>query len=166
MNALLQLMIAITLGKKGPQDIPYSPPLLLIVLAVYLLTGLTITTLQSPWHEAIIQVLVEALMLAAFAGALLVIHKKRARLVQTLSALFGTDVVLTLPSIPLLVWLQQYPEAHGAFLALFTLMLWHVLVVGHILRHALSTNAIVGMVWSFCYTFINFQLMMNWFPGE
>lgn len=166
MNAILHLMMEICLGKKGPQDVPYSPAFLVMLLLSYLLAGLGITTLESPLDEAIIQVLVEAVMLASYASLLLLIHKKKGRLVQTLSALFGTDIILTLPSIPVLLWLQQHPEAHGAFLALFTLMLWHILVAGHIYRHALTCHPMVGLIWSFAYTVVNFQLMLNWFPGD
>ncbi len=90
---------------------------------------------------------------------LLVWRGKLARLKQTLTALFGTDTLLTTMSLPLAAYRfpsTTDPTAWGgldltlSFVQL-GLWLWSLLVLSHILRHALElplalTNLIV-IVW-------------------
>jgi len=82
---------------------------------------------------------------------------KMSRLKQTFTALFGTDALLTLINLPFIVYdlPQGGQEATGVDLlvafAQLGLMAWSLLVIAHILRHALEMSlqiaSIVAVTW-------------------
>ena len=83
----------------------------------------------------------------AFFSILLVSMQQRDRLVQTLTAVFGADVVLNLVSLPLaMIPESEPPELTFPLLASLVLLLWSISVKGHILHRAVGFPYVVGVI--------------------
>jgi hypothetical protein len=77
------------------------------------------------------------------------------RAVQTVTALCGTGLVLTLLAYPISFWIGPAGLANGevelARALWFGLMVWDVFITAHILHHALSVGFPLGLVLSVSY---------------
>jgi hypothetical protein len=90
------------------------------------------------------------------------------RLVQTLSALAGTGFVLALAALAPTWWLAHAhaagSEAGLPAFALLGLVLWSLVVTGHVLRHALSAPLIVGVLIAIVFSWVALNVQDALFP--
>lgn len=161
---LIRLFLNICLFAKGPQDLPASGLLLGLAVLSYGLIGTVLLLLDADPVAAGLQVLLEGFLLAAFLCGVLFLSGKLARWLKTAIALFGCDALISTLALPILIWLDFHPDAQMVFLLLVTLMLWHLLVVSHIFRHALSVPFLAGFVLAFAYTSMTYQVLLSLFP--
>lgn len=163
MYELIKLFFDISIFKKGPQDIPASRWLLRLLVPVYMGINYLILLLSSDPFSAFLQVTVEVLLVIVFAWGLMVYVGKPARYPQTACALLGTDALISLLASPAIATLIGQGSA-GAFLVVVGMILWHWVVTGHILRHALSQPFIFGLGVAFLYILASYQVMALLFP--
>ena len=105
--------------RRGPQDLPASQFLMVSALLCYIASGLALFLTQIPsLAGALAELSVGLVMEAGFFVALLALQGKLSRVVQTLTALWGTGTLLTLAGLPLHKWITSIPEgADPAILA-------------------------------------------------
>ena len=156
--------------KTAPQDLPASSFLLGLVLPVYFATSLVVAMLQWPVSTAILAALLDTALLTMLTRLLLWVRLLSGRFLQTLTALAGSGALLAVLAVPLVLWQQQAGAAADGIAALPSVLLllwtgWNVVVVGHILRHALSTLLALGIGLAAVYAYISFQLMRILFPN-
>ena len=159
MTALLQLFFDICIFRKGPQDVPSSPFLFQLTLAVYGLIGLLLLNLEVDLAHSLLRLVMEAAMLMGFLYVTLVSAQLKNRLLQTAIAMLGTDAMISAFALPFLVAISGVEEAKGVYIVLLMLMLWHVAIMGHILRHALSRSYGFGLGLAIFYFVATFQVM-------
>lgn len=155
MASVLQVFADMLRLRARPQDVPASDTLLLgSVVAVAGASMLAIRRLY-PADLAAARIGIDLLLQLAFVlGALQVTgHPERFR--QTFTALCGTGALLVLLSWPLLDVLLDTERgaslhALGSF-ALLGLYAWSVVVVGHILRHALELRLGAAVMLALAY---------------
>lgn len=172
MQALLRLFAEIALHRRGPQDVPASPAILALTLALYVALGVAaLAPSASGPAEVLGEVGVDLALVVFGFGGLLVVLGRRHRLQQTLAALFGTGALLTALSLPFL-WLAAAPapgdEPTTAVLfssiVLLTLLCASLLVTGHVLRCALDWPYAGGVLAAALY-FAASVLIFGWlFP--
>lgn len=121
--------------RRGPQDVPYSPTLLLLALIPYALLGSTLAAFAMPASRALLYGPTEAALLAALVYASVAVWRRPARFVQTLTALVLVGVVFNALSLPLTALAR--PE-NGIGLLILALVAWSFAVSVHILRLALD----------------------------
>ncbi len=140
MTTLLLLFINICRLRGTPQDLPGSRFLLILTTTGYFAIGLAVSLLELSLGLAILSAMVDTLMLAALAWFSLWITGKTPRFTQTYTALAGTGVLFGLVGWPLITFLQGLPEGQSSSLPLLLLglVIWNIMVIGHILRHALG----------------------------
>lgn len=145
MMDLLRLYGQIALLRRGPQDVPASPVLLagtvLAFFAVNAAVSVLLPPFPGPW---LLHLLVEVLFLLAWYAVLLRALKKPERFLQTVTALFGYQLVLS----PLLIassWLvqrfQQQPDSTlllPVLVMALGLAIWLIAAGGHIVKAALE----------------------------
>jgi hypothetical protein len=162
---LIRLFLDISLFTKGPQDSPASTFLLWLVALGNLVVGIVLSVFDVDWTEALIQSAAGLLLLAGFLGGALYLTGKMPRFLQTATAAFGCDSLISAMAIPLLAWAQLMPEAATVVgILLMLLMLWQIAVIGHILRHALSIPFLAGLGLTLAYTAMSYRIMMALFP--
>jgi hypothetical protein len=167
---LIKMFWDICAIKAAPQDLPASSFLLGLAVLAYLVTGAIVAAVQWPLSLAIPAALLDTLFLALMSRVLLWARMLSGRFVQTLTALAGCGAVMTVIALPLVLWqnLVGVTEANVPTLPSWLLMIWmvwNVVVVGHIIRHALSTVLPVGIGLAAVYAYITFQLMRILLPN-
>jgi hypothetical protein len=143
MTKLIRLFADICLFRKGPQDVPASRLLLVLATIGYLLSGWILLGLESGWLNGAIQVAVAGGLLLVFVWTTLTSADKVHRLTQTLTALVGTDSLLTATAIVCFALTPALPDLRKIIIDLLTL--WDLAVIAHILRHALSQGIAMGV---------------------
>ena len=156
--------------KAAPQDLPSSTFLLGLCLVAYFITGVVVATLQWALPQAVLAAFLDTALIIALSRVLLWARMLSGRFVQTLPAMAGSGAVMTLIALPIVLW-QSIVGATDANMPtlpswlLMIWMIWNVVVVGHILRHALSTVLPLGMGLAAVYAFMTFQLMRIFLPN-
>jgi hypothetical protein len=161
MRALFELFLDICLFRKGPQDVPAEMALLKLCLLGYGLSGFAVLLLNTPAPVAVLQILLDLVLLAGFLHLALLMSRHPRRFGQTLSALTGTSTLMGLLALPLMVWIVRQ-GADGDIqlpsLLLLVLMAWSIAIIAHILRHALDIPIWGGAVCALGYTFLSWML--------
>lgn len=164
MFELVKLFFDICLFKKGPQDVPPSYALLYGLIVVYALIGFLVLFLSVGWYEAALQVLVEIALVIGFTKVMLSLTRKPERYVQTASALLGTDALISFFALPGIASMTTGRMTLLVFAVMLGLMVWHWLVTGHIIRHAISQSLSFGLGVAFLYILVTYQVMAFLFP--
>lgn len=150
MNGLPSIFVGLLRLRTGPQDLPYSWTLTVMVIAAYLGEGLyTGYQLGNQLGDdsAALKNLVATVLQFSAVVAMLFVRGYQERLAQTLCALAGTAVILDLLAFPFL--LQADPGQRNQFvlaLIYFGIFFWSIAVAANIYRHALSVNMSQGVL--------------------
>lgn len=163
MYELIMLFFRIAVFKRGPQDVPASPLVLKVILPVYVLVNFLILMLNGTASTAVLQIGADFAMMLCFTWPMLYFAGKRARFPQTLSAMVGTDAVISFVAIPAIASLNSQPSELAYFIML-AMMVWHWLVSGHILRNALDRSWFFGLGLALLYIMLSSQIMAALFP--
>ncbi|MBI5462226.1 MAG: hypothetical protein HY941_08595 [Gammaproteobacteria bacterium] len=135
---MLWKLLEICLLRAGPQDLPGAPRLLALTLSGYFLVDVLISRLSFNLSAAIGVSALDVLLLAAFAQLLLRGVSKPERFNQTLAAMAGTGQLLGLVALPLIHGLSvaqaSGEPATALAMAWLAVLVWSLLVLGHILR--------------------------------
>lgn len=112
MKAILSLYWQVLKFDRSPEDVPYSVALLLMVLAANFICTAVGQYVGKP-HVAMALGLPVIAIAVELAVLTFLLHFKRLenRLVQTASAIYGCDTLLTLASIPLQIAGQALPQS-------------------------------------------------------
>lgn len=165
---MLWKLLEICLLRAGPQDLPAAPPFLVLTLVGYFLVDVLISRLSLPTGTAFAVSLLDLLLLAAFAQIVLRIVARPARFNQTLAALAGTGQLLGLLALPLIHGLTTAQAAGeptaGLAFAWLAVLVWSLLVLGHILRHALSVSLMTGVGVAVLYSLVSVMIVRAVFP--
>lgn len=170
MSRLISLWFDICLLRAGPQDLPVSQVLLWLSAAAYVLVSFLLSIGAYPAGEALLVALLDFGLLVVFAALVLYLRGKTERLNQTLTALAGTGALLGLIALPLVQSLfagQSAGEVPGFVILLWLLLYgWSLLVVGHIVRHALAIPFPFALGVAVLYTLAAMQIIGALFPVE
>jgi len=154
--------------RRGPEDVPFAPALMaILLLAVAGLGSLSIVILSGveqprPEQDVAVstQLMVQWLALAAWLVVVyLLLQFKRmgSRFVQTATAALGTDIVMAVPQFACFaIFATQSPESALAALGQFALLfvyVWDMLIKGHIYSHALNISRLQGNLLSLALSF-------------
>ncbi len=146
-----------------PQELPYSPQFLQVLLLLYSLVNLLLAWLMQPFYLAVLSAVVQTLLLVVLTWSLLRIVGHQVRLNQTLIALVGTGLLFSLLNLPLGVWIVSVQQDDMApVLPVFMLLLlvgWNLSVYAHILRHALSTHFFFGFLLAFTLSLLSGSIL-------
>ncbi len=164
MFEVIRLLFALCVLQKGPQDLPYSPFLLKLLLAGNFLVGVLIARLDSNWLSAALQSLTSLLVACIFCWLCLYFGRKRARLNQTLGAILGVDAMIGFFSLPAIATLSINQGGLTVVLLLIGLIGWHWTAIGHIIRHALDQSLSFGFAIALLYLIASYQIMALLFP--
>lgn len=163
MYELALLFFQISIFQKGPQDVPASSFLLKLLLPVYVLLNYLILYLNGVLSSAIWQILTDFALIVLFCWPLLYFAGKPARFQQTLAALIGTDIVMSFFALPAIATLNVHAN-DLAYFSMLAMVLWHWLVTGHIMRHALDRSLFFGLGLALLYIMLSSQVMAVLFP--
>lgn len=162
MRALFDLFFDICLFRKAPQDVPSSMALLKLCLLAYAGSGLLVLLVTTPAPVALLQILLDTVLLSGLLYLGLGLRRHPKRFEQTLSALTGTGGLMGLLALPLTVWLARQGQGDAAALPsmlLLLLIVWSTAVMAHILRHAFEIPIWLGAALALAYTYLSWTLI-------
>ena len=163
MPHLIRTFWKICLLQKAPQDVPYSRGLLLLLLLVGFLVdnlNLNIALPEIAIISVIVVVSLHTVFLLGSLSILLTLMGYRARVFQTLTALIGTGIIISLLALPVLLIVSRIVTDPGYFgLILLILNIWSLLITAHILRHALSIGFLLAGLLAFGYFMLSIKLV-------
>ena len=168
LSTLLKAFFDICLLRKGPQDLPKSSILLSLCLILYTVLDVLLTVQTRPFTDALLVSLVDVGFLLVVTFLILSQHQHLDRMRQTITALFGTGLILGIFIFPLVYggvqnqyesWLQQI-----IVLSFLIMVIWNVVVLAHIVRHAISTSMGIGIMIAILYIWMSSLLITMLFP--
>jgi hypothetical protein len=169
MLALLKTIIDIMRLRKGPDAIPHSLLLLVIVVAFWLfvdvLGGLIVPQFGGLSASGLAITLLGLVVFAMLAT----LDAKKARMVQMLTAMIGCSAVfgfvLTLVLAVALRFQEVQPVPLLALLLVWSVMLFSVVVDGHILSRTLERPRVQGLIAAFLVFALQFYLSATFNPS-
>ena len=150
MQAIITAFWQIVLFRSGPQTLPASNPLLIFVALVYVAAN-TLFVLVEFAADSLPAVLADLLLLIVWCSGLLIFFNFSARIVQTLTALFGTGALLQFLTLPIVVLADFGLPAGIYLLAVVMVWLWSTAVHGFVLAEALDKSFGVGVALAVVY---------------
>ncbi len=163
MSYLIQSFWEICLLQKAPQDIPYSRGLFFLLLVANFLVGTLYSGLSSPdvtFGSILLLASIHMLFFVGSLSVLMTVMGYSARIFQTLTALLGTGVIITLLAMPVVLAINYAPQLTGYFgLILLLLITWDLVIMAHILRHALSVSFLLAGLFAFGYFMLSIKLV-------
>lgn len=145
MNGILINLAQLLRLRGGPQNLPASWPLMILLLAAYLVQNLiTGQQLEDP-NAAAKSLLAVCLQICVLTG-LLFWRKHIERFTQTMSALAAVGIFFNIITWVLLSFSD--PTQNQPLLALvwFAIFIWSLFVDAHIYRNSLSVPLAMGML--------------------
>lgn len=146
---LIRLFTQIALLRRGPQDVPVSKLLLALTVSGYLCVNVLVSSMLPPvkgWPGPLV---VDTLFTLLWYVVLLRLAGRPERTVQTATAVFGLQAVLS----PLLVaseWLMRRAQESSAWqlpiaCAGLALLVWLIAANGHVVKAALEWSQIASV---------------------
>lgn len=165
MFALLKFFAELAMLRRGPQDLPASPALLVLLALLNVAIGSANgVALFGGVRNAVGANLLDLALTMLLLFGLLQFKGHLARWQQTASAFFGLGALAGL----LMLLVRPPAELLGAEkpAALFELVLaiWLHVALGSVLRHALGVPLLAGIVIMFGYTLLAFSFIAHIFP--
>jgi hypothetical protein len=150
--------------RRGPEDMPYSRRLLVVLIGASIALDLLSERFVGG-HDALARSLVSTTLVLALAWIALATRKLENRYVQTASALVACSIVFSLLVLPLAFLAGPLPS--DATLtplqtllvwASFAIFVWSVLVDAHIIRRALDAPFGLGVALAIAWAVANIAL--------
>jgi len=174
MSALIRLFWDICIFKRGPQDVPYSQFLLGIMMALEFLLGFLAMLIPDnqgatrPLSQIIPFLLADILLTIGFTSLVLWLHGKVVRIRQTITTLFGVDILLGfihLPFIFVAMAAGKQVEMLGMYyLGTMIVLMWQLGVYSSVFRHALSISIFRGGGFALVLFFLSLYLRALMLP--
>jgi hypothetical protein len=163
MSLILKLFFDICLLRANAENVPASRALLIISVLAYFVLSLAITFIEGNLSKIVAIILVGFILVIALAQAGLWIRSFLNRSVQTITALAGTGTIFCILTWPLALLGEHWIFARYLLLLIF---IWDIIVVGHILRNALSLPFWAGIGISVFYIFTYFRIVRVFFIAQ
>ncbi len=161
---IIKLLFDICLFKKGPQDLPYSVWLLRILFIGYVSIRVLMLSIHFNWLTVLMQVIVEIVLVCGFFWLMLYLARKLGRFYQVISAVLGTDALISFFALPGMASMEAGQGGLLVFLVMIGLIGWHWTVTGHIIRNALEQTLSFSLGLAFLYLLGSYQAMAFLFP--
>ena len=152
MSQLVRLFFLIAISRKGPQDVPHSLFLLVAMIAITAVIEILVlyffNTREEPLELWVIfkYLLIDNAALILFVYLIFYTHKYKNRFVQSITAIYGTGLIISFFSIPVLILRMFAFYGENVSLAVFGFLMtmfvigWNLFVNMHIFRFGLSVS--------------------------
>ena len=97
-------------------------------------------------------------------GSYYILARKLGRFYQVLSAVLGTDALISFFALPGMASMETGQGGLLVFLVMLGLIGWHWAVIGHIIRNALEQSLSFSLGLAFLYLLGSYQVMALLFP--
>lgn len=150
--------------KATPEQLPFDFACIVKALVVYSAINLWLLDAHSSVFDVLLKIAIEMGLLVVFLKIGLKVTHKSERFIQTMSALIGVGMVISLISIPiyyLLIpqFLQQQELTQSVINITLLLLIWNLAVISHIFKRSLEISTLMSAVIAFNYLIV-FELIV------
>lgn len=170
MLTILKSFFALCLLRLRPQDLPAAPALAAFAAICYVAAGLAMALQHMSPAGAVGLVLLDTVLFGFLIWVLLWVRLMMHRYLQTFTAMLGASAILEMVAVPLVIWQQSAITGDAVTtmavivsLLLWAWLFWSLLVLGHILRHAIDTILPIGVMLALLYMFVTFSVTRSVF---
>ncbi len=160
----------ICLLQKRPQDLPASIDFLFICLLSYTTASILLAVPTQTFINAVLAGSVETVLVMLITYLLLILKSKKERWLQTITALSGTGTIFGILALPLFYWIAYTANAKSnqapVYILVISLIVWNIVVMAHILRHALTVSFTTGVLVSLAYLYIIISIIAMIAPQQ
>jgi len=161
MTGLLTALTQIALLRKDPSGLPSSAASVALMVLLYAAVDVVVLRLDTN-YRVIARTAVDVVFSFGFFTGLLALTGRLHRLPQTVIAAFGAYVLLS----PVLIALflvgspAELPAGFAPFVkaASALVVIWYLLIIGHVLRAALDTGLVTGFALAVAWSLASFAL--------
>jgi len=171
MLAYVQVLLNVALRKNGPEDLPDSRFLLGLTFLVYLLLQIPLGWIAyGPSGVLVTTIVVSIILVVLGLWALLALFGYKSRFRQSLTAMLGTNALLSALSIPFSLW-RDITINYESGVALpstiiFAIMVWSLVIDGHIFSRAISKPFGIGLMIAVAFFFLHTAVLFELMPDE
>jgi len=164
---LFKTLLDIVRLQKGPEAIPHSPVLFVLMVAAWMAVGAVVTAMIGELNQSdfAISMLLGVIALVFYA-AVMVFSKKSSRTLQTLTAILGCGVLLECLFVTGYLSLSPILGKDIAGLASYLILLWSVPVEGHIIARAIDRHWYIGFLIAMAVFLIQIQVSTSLGPTD
>lgn len=153
--------------RLAPQQLPTSRFLVVLLMLVSVLMELLVQYPQSSPQQSLMLGMVSVTSTLLIIWLLLMMLKYSDRVVQTLTAVFGSDIVISFLAWPVMIaWVSEIESKTagvGTVIIPF-IMIWRIVVLAHIFRHALSVMMLTAVAVAIAYSILYIFILNIFFP--
>jgi hypothetical protein len=144
---LVKTLLEIVLLRKGPDSIPRSAVLLIMIIMLWLFSSLAVLALIEQFDESdFLLGLFTALVGILCYAAVVVISGHSPRVLQTVSAVLGCGALISLAFVAEFVLFTPFLGQSISGIVAQLILLWSVPVEGHIIARAIDRHWYVGIL--------------------
>jgi hypothetical protein len=165
MLALFQFFFDLAILRRGPQDLPASSALLVLLAALgVLIGGVNGAALFGGLGAALGANLLDLVLSMVTLFILLQLRGHAPRWLQTASAFLGLGALAGLVMLAVRPFAELMGATEFSTLADLILAIWLHVALGSVLRHALGVPLLAGVVIVLAYTLTAFSIITRTFP--
>ncbi len=165
MLRLISVILGITVHRRGPDDLPASPFLVLLLLGASECAQLVTLRLAAVPDDTALVYLFSVVLDFLFVWAALAMFQRRQRFWQTMAAFLGAGFVLNVISAVLVAWshsLQPPPDTITTpDVVLQLLQVWFVDIGGFVLARAIDRHYVLGVAIMLGYVLLSTSLLSS-----
>lgn len=162
-GVLFKTFLNMCIFRYKPQDLPQSYDLLIICLLLYTLINVLLAMTTAPFATALQISILDTAIVTVITVFILKLNRHHERWLKTLMALAGTGCIIGLFTLPLFAgaFLLEVSELIQSVILMIylALLIWNIVIMGHILRHAMETTLGIGIVFAVIYLVITSTLI-------
>jgi hypothetical protein len=145
------------LFQSSPSNLPFNPKTIVLTLLAYVVVGYTLLHNERSLPSIALQIFVEVGILYSISYLMLRLVRKPERLIQTLSALVGVNLVVSLITIPVF-YLAPSPTPDQmdpvSYQINLILLVWNLAIISLIFKRAFQINTLLAGFLAFNYFLI------------
>ena len=156
MLTLFKALLQIALLRQGPQSIPASKTLLMLVLAAHLGVGVLLALGSLSLVGAVLVALLGTVVMVAWMQLILAMKGLGARFLQGVTALAACEVIVGLVALPISYWFHGGGSEQGVVVLLsLGIFVWNIAVAGHVFQHTFDLAPRMGSFYAVAYIFVS-----------
>lgn len=153
-SRVIQPVIGLVTLRAGPQDLPFSTGLMGAAIALTAVINVPVIQRFTPDTNPFLQIGLLAAYNLAFLAIALWLRGYGPRFVQSATALFAADALISTAGLPILLLVGRPDEATAlGALTFLILLVWNIAVVNHILKAALAMTNPLSLGITLAYIF-------------
>ena len=157
---LFKTFFEIILLRKGPDDIPQSPVLFVLVVALWFLVGVVaVMAIEFYQSSSLFIDLILAFVGLGIYAIVVSVFGKRARLMQCFTTILGCSIVFTIVQIGGNLVFPLFLTEIEVEWALLPIWLWSIPVEGHIIARTIERQWFLGFLVAFAVLFVQLNLL-------